>query len=63
MKAFKIVYCFTDKNGIIETNEYGEVIYTELVHGLNNYDALNTFLKKENFIKIPDILDIEEVQI
>lgn len=63
MKSYKIVYCFTDINGVIETNENGEVIYTEIVEADNVHQALSKLIKKEKFIEIPDILDLVEVKI
>ena len=63
MKAFKIVYCFTDKNGIIETNENGEVIHADTIEAESRCGALAKLFEKEKFITIPDILDIVEVQI
>lgn len=63
MKAFKIVYCFTDKNGIIETNENGEVIYADTIKAESRNEAFNKLYEKEKFATIPDILDIVEVQI
>lgn len=58
---YQIVYCFTDSKGIIETDENGEVIYTDLIDAKSGNEALNKLYEKENFKQIPDILDIKEV--
>lgn len=61
MKVYSIVYCFCDKNGVIEQSENGDLIFSSVVKANNKEEAIIKFKEKENFLQEPDILQIKEV--
>lgn len=61
MKVYSIVYCFCDKNGVIEQDENGELIFSSVVRATNKEEAIIKLKEKENFLQEPDILQIKEV--
>lgn len=63
MKTYAIVFCFLDKNGYIEQNEKGEIIYTQIIGADNEREAMKCFYGIEHFIENPEILSIKEVKI
>lgn len=62
MKSYSVVYCFLDKNGCIERDRNGELIYTSIVEADNKENAIKVLKQKEKFVSEPEILNIREVQ-
>ena len=60
--VYSIVYCFCDKNGYIEQNESGEIVYSTIIEADSPKEAIIKLKEKERFLEEPDILNIVEVQ-
>lgn len=58
MKRYEIVYCFLDKNGYVESDEFGEIIYKKRVKALNENHAIQVLKEEENFIQEPEIMEV-----
>ena len=61
MKTYSIVYCFVDKNGVIEQGEEGDFIFASISSGENEEDAIIRLKEKEKFLQEPEILQVKEV--
>ena len=61
MKIYSIVYCFLDKNGVIEQDENGDIIYTSVVNAQNEKNAILVLKMQEKFVSEPEILRIKEI--
>lgn len=61
MEVYSVVYCFCDKNGYIEQNENGEIIYSNIVEAENIENAIIKLKEKENFLEEPHILEVKRV--
>lgn len=60
---YKIVYCFIDKFGEIERDEFDqEIIYIEHIDATNRTEAWRKFLKSEKFLDTPELIEIKEVK-
>ena len=63
MKKYEVIYCFLDKNGYVESDEFGEIVYKKRVKALDETHAVEVLKEKENFIQEPQIIEVvDEVQ-
>lgn len=58
---YKIVYCFTDKYGMIEEAEDGnDLVYIDFYEAKNKSQAVAKLFINERFLNNPDILQVKE---
>lgn len=62
MNLYEIVYCFTDKNGNIEKDEFGEVYYKSYVCSNDKESAVIQLAIQENFLQQPEIVEVRLVK-
>lgn len=58
---FKVIFCFTNSKGQVESDEFGEIYHSAIVESESYQDVLKAFLKQEKFMVIPDVMSIEFV--
>lgn len=56
---FKVIFCFTNSKGNVESDEYGEIYHSTIVKCDSYQDVLKAFLKQEKFMVLPDVVSIE----
>lgn len=56
---YNIIFCFTRADGRIETDEAGvEIYHREEVEANTKFGALRNFMRKNRFVKRPEIIEI-----
>lgn len=62
MNLYEIVYCFTDKNGNIESDEFGEIYHKGYVSSNHRENAVKQLMLQEHFMQEPEIIDIKLIK-
>lgn len=62
MNLYKIVYCFIDKNGNIESDEFSEVYHKNYICSNSKEDAIIQLAIQEQFVQEPEIVEIKLVK-
>lgn len=59
---FKIIFCFLNSKGQIESDEFGEIYYSKVMESKNLKSVINDFKNLIEFKEVkPEIIDIKKI--